>query len=256
MDKSRFYYSQFYCNYAVLRTTTETGYNFATESGFIAPHIGYINRGNVRFFFDNFTLTAKEGDFIFIPKSLPYRSSWYGERGIDLFVIEVDTDFLENKDIPPQAVHIPELREYFRSLYTKTKTEDTIGAFCDFFSILKGGLENLTVIRKNRSKQTTPAIRFIEKNYTSEFRIENLARMCSLSESRFFAVFKKETGYSPIDYKNFVRIKHALRYIKRDGLSVNEICEKLNFSSPAHFRTALRKFTGKTPSQIKKEAEM
>lgn len=256
MDKSRFYYSQFSCSYAVLRTTTATGYDFVTESGFIAPRIGYINRGNAVFSFDNFTLNAKEGDFIFIPKNLPYRSVWCGENGIDLFVVEIDADFLENKDIPAQIIHTPELEECFHNLYIKTREGSTLHAFCYFFNILKVGLERLTVNQKPRNRQTAPAVRFIEKNHTADFRTSELAYICNLSESRFFTVFRKETGYSPIDYKNLVRIKHALIYIKRDELSIDEICERLNFSSPAHFRKVLRKFTGKTPSQIKKEAEM
>ena len=76
--------------------------------------------------------------------------------------------------------------------------------------------------------------------------------MCSLSESGFYQLFKKVTKLSPIEYKNSVKLSHAVTMIK-NGSTLEEICEKLNFTSPAFLRRLMKKHYKKTPREIKSE---
>lgn len=256
MENSRFYYMQNYCCFAIARNKFLSMHRYKTENGFVAPHIGFIEAGSVLLKFEDFSLEANEGDVIFIPPKLPYSSEWNGTPEIDMFVLEVETDLLDSLYIPAQVISLPTLSAAFESLHKKAFSEECEAALSELFFILGTAKKRLSVYRQGQNKATECAKAYIEQNLTEIFSVEKLATLCNLSQSRFFALFKEENGMSPINYKNFLRIKKGMIYLKRDKLSVEEICERLNFSSPAYFRRLLKKFTGKTPSQIAHEHEM
>lgn len=82
--------------------------------------------------------------------------------------------------------------------------------------------------------------------------MEILAKKCFLSESRFYYLFKKTTGFSPVDYKNYMKINHAVNDLLT-GATLEEICDTYSICSPSYFRRLLKKFTGKSTSELKKD---
>lgn len=77
-----------------------------------------------------------------------------------------------------------------------------------------------------------PAIDFLNENYMSSIRIGELADMCIMSDSRFFALFKKLTGKSPIAYKNGVKLKNAARILTAyPNKSVDEVAEEFGYQT-------------------------
>ncbi len=256
MENTRFYYAQSYCNFAIARNSFTKHHSFETKLGFTVPHIGFVEKGSAEFDFGNFKLTAYEGDVIFIPTNVPYRSEWLGSPDIDMYAAEVDIQELSELSIPAQILHLPELAESFSDMHRAAASGNMLSGMSEMYRILAHMHTRLYVEIKRRDAVCTAAIRYIEKNCAEDFSVADLAKLCNLSESRFFTLFKKESGYSPIDYKNFIRAKYASAYIRRDGMSTEEICERLGFSSTAYFRRVLKKFTGKTPTQISREHEM
>jgi AraC-like DNA-binding protein len=57
---------------------------------------------------------------------------------------------------------------------------------------------------------------------------------------------------SPIEFKNSIKLSHAVNFLI-SGKSLEEICERLNFASPAFLRRLIKKRYNKTPKEIKKE---
>ncbi len=256
MENSRFYHARNYCEFSIARNKFIDSHNYFTDFGFVLPHIGYIEKGSVLLFFEDFCVSASDGDVIFIPAGTPYRSEWKGSPEIEMYVLECDVEFWERYAVPAQKIFLPELSESFSKLYKNVSSEKNYSSLSFFYHIIDKITNALEYERRDNAKATQKALSYIENNVSESFSVKELSRLCNLSESRFFAVFKKENGFSPIDYKNYVRIKHAVQYIKRDKLSVEEICSRLNFSSTAFFRRILKKYTGKTPSQIKKETSI
>ena len=89
---------------------------------------------------------------------------------------------------------------------------------------------------------------FMETNWNRPWHMKELAEHCGLSESRLYHVFKSETGKSPVEFKNEVRIRRAAEMLLREDASVEWISEAMHFSSASHFRRMFRKYTGMTPS--------
>jgi transcriptional regulator GlxA family with amidase domain len=96
-----------------------------------------------------------------------------------------------------------------------------------------------------------PAVEYIERNSDREFSISDLAQMCLLSESRFYALFKNTMRCSPIAYRNNIRIQKAVNLLESD-FTIEEIAAKLGFSSAVYFRRVFKDTMGKLPSEYRK----
>ena len=95
---------------------------------------------------------------------------------------------------------------------------------------------------------------YLENNYDAHCTVEGLAGLCFLSPSRFFYHFKKETGLSPIAYKNQVCIRHATQTLLLEKhKSIEEVSEEYGFESAVYFRRLFKSVTGKTPTQYRNE---
>lgn len=67
---------------------------------------------------------------------------------------------------------------------------------------------NKSVMRDNASK-ISPAMDYIERHYMESTDIMTLANRCFMSRLHFFRLFKQETGMTPLEYRNNVRIERA-----------------------------------------------
>jgi transcriptional regulator GlxA family with amidase domain len=85
------------------------------------------------------------------------------------------------------------------------------------------------------------------------YATDELARSVCMSRWHFCRQFKEETGMSPIQYFQRLRAERAVNLLRTTELSVREICRTIGFESPAHVSRIVRKHTGKTPTQIRRE---
>ena len=79
------------------------------------------------------------------------------------------------------------------------------------------------------------------------------AALCCVSKPRFFALFKKFTGASPVVYKNAACTEAAAKYlIAFPNRSVEEIAYEFRFSSPVYFARLFKKRFGVSPAAYRK----
>jgi AraC-like DNA-binding protein len=65
-----------------------------------------------------------------------------------------------------------------------------------------------------------PAIQHIEDNYDKPISVKNLAKLCHVSESGFYKLFKKATSVTPIAYKHNIMIQHAIDMLSNTYASI------------------------------------
>ena len=88
----------------------------------------------------------------------------------------------------------------------------------------------------------------------SDCGIEELAKLAHMSIPNFYRCFKRDTGVSPLKYKNNALIKAAIKLLSDNrNMSIEEISIKLGFESTAYFRRLFKQTVGKTPSAYKKQ---
>ena len=89
---------------------------------------------------------------------------------------------------------------------------------------------------------------FLDTQITSRFKIEELCRQVSRSESQTIRLFKSAYGVTPYAYVLSKKIDLAKKLLRDTNLSIKEISEKLCFADEYYFSNVFKKKTGLTPS--------
>ncbi|PAE35429.1 AraC family transcriptional regulator [Bacillus sp. 7884-1] len=95
------------------------------------------------------------------------------------------------------------------------------------------------------------AIQIMLDHIESSLTLKELAEQTNLSKPHFIQVFKKQTGYTPIDYYLRLKIQRACQYLDLSEWTVKEICIQLGFNDPYYFSRLFRKIMGLSPSKYR-----
>lgn len=212
-------------------------------------------------------MELKRGDILFIPKYTTYIAEWKATPKATFhslhFSFQTKNDPFLNENIPIQLLdntYFDELYSLLKQVerYQYSKNTDSFLALSAFYGVCGKLLGN---IKLNAPLQVNtliaPAIAYIQKNHKKHFSVETIASLCNLSPSRFFYLFKQQTGCSPIVYKNKIAIQNAAQeLLYNKELSIKELANKYGFVSPIYFERQFKKLIGKTPSQYRKEESL
>lgn len=77
---------------------------------------------------------------------------------------------------------------------------------------------------------------YINENIGRRITLEELADAVSLSSYHFSRRFKRDTGYSPVEYANRKKLDYAKTLLIRTDYSIMEISEKVGFSFKGFIR--------------------
>lgn len=89
---------------------------------------------------------------------------------------------------------------------------------------------------------------FLLEHSNEEIDFKQLAITIGMSYTRFRAVFKTHTGFSPLQYQLNIRINKAKAILSETYLTVGEIADQLGFSSVYYFSRLFRNKTGLSPT--------
>lgn len=197
-----------------------------------------------------------EGDVFYLPKGLRYTSHWKGSSDTDklvewesygffVFPGDDDTSYL------PQKLSVGSEQMKFLDTVSENMvaTPKNVGLIYLFLDSVMGGMQTAEIDVRNLVLER--ARKYIEEN--PDFRVSELARHCNMSESGIYALFRDRFNTTPIGLKNQIKVERAVRELELTSRSVEEISDKLGFPNTAYFRKIVKRYTGKTPSAIRKE---
>ena len=219
--------------------------------------IGYMKKGRGILTASDRTLVVERGDLFYIPKGLKYRSSWIGDEKSDGRVIFDSIGFLyfptsdANGYTLQRIEYTSEEFEIYRPLSeSKELNVASIGRMYLFLGMMQKKLE------KNDSERASDvvgnALRYMNANHT--LTIPEYAHMCGVSESLLYHYFKEYSNESPNEARQRIACEKAANLLSTSNLSVEDICDRLEFSSASYFRKIFYKQTGKTPSEVRKSS--
>lgn len=99
------------------------------------------------------------------------------------------------------------------------------------------------------------AIAYMRANVSAPLKLAALANACHLSISYFSSVFKKRTGYSPMDYFNQLRIQHACQFLAFSNLRINEVASRIGIDDPFYFSRLFKQQMGLSPLEYRRNGE-
>ncbi len=95
------------------------------------------------------------------------------------------------------------------------------------------------------------AVEYIDKNFTFDITLGDIAKKAYLSKSYFCVLFKKLNGLTPWEYINIKRINKAVDLLKTTKFSVLDIATQCGYNNTANFNKQFKAITGQTPSIIR-----
>ena len=102
--------------------------------------------------------------------------------------------------------------------------------------------------------QIATAVQAMEAQPEASLVLAKLAAQAGWSVSYFCQRFTRETGLTPIAYRNHQRIRRAKLLLDRPGHQMTAIAMDLGFSSSQYFATVFRQITGMTPRDYHRRA--
>lgn len=83
--------------------------------------------------------------------------------------------------------------------------------------------------------------------------VDEMAATAGLKPGYFREQFRKETGYSPVEYLTLLRVQKAKTRLLETGASITDIAFEMGFSSSQYFASTFRKVTGETPLKFRQQ---
>ena len=100
-------------------------------------------------------------------------------------------------------------------------------------------------------KELMSIVKKIHNNLGKNFKVNELAEEAGLSESYFRLMFKSFTGYSVVQYQNYIKISHAKDLLLSGNYRVNEAAAAVGITDIYYFSRLYKKLMGSSPSQLK-----
>lgn len=203
-------------------------------------------------------LHLREGDIFYLPIGLQYHSYWtpnetedrsvsWESYGFTHLPVPNEKRYAMQKIYPsPQAIKWLDCLEQ-----DQTVSPASVGYLYLFLSEV---LPDLRVSECN-SKETLLQAAFDYIQRHESFAVPELARACGISESGLYALFRDCLHTTPIEVKHRLTAERAVAQLTTTDLTVEMIASSLGLCSSAYLRRILKKQTGRTPSQIRKDAK-
>lgn len=95
-------------------------------------------------------------------------------------------------------------------------------------------------------------VSFLISNYQRSLSLSEVAQACALSETYASAAFRKETGQSITEFLNQLRVEQASRLLLETSYGLEEIAQRVGFSSYFYFCRVFKNRTGVAPGSFRK----
>ena len=136
-------------------------------------------------------------------------------------------------------------------LYTNNDIETMFQSSMRIYRIFENLLMTDTV-DDTKQEPINDTIHYIKNNISKNISLDVLADIAKMSPFYYAHCFKKQTGFSPIEFVINTRIDYAKALLVRTTKSVEEIAYMAGYSSSSSFITAFMKRTGISPKQYRK----
>ena len=95
-----------------------------------------------------------------------------------------------------------------------------------------------------------PALEAMEKNIQRSYSVPELAALSNLSPSYFRTIFKRYSGYTPIQYQNYIKMSRAHDLLQMNLYTISEVAAMVGFHDCYYFSRLFKRVIGVPPSKI------
>jgi len=105
--------------------------------------------------------------------------------------------------------------------------------------------------QKAAQERVAASIVWMKGRLSEPLRLAELASYSGLSVPHYTVLFRKQTGFSPIDWFNRLRVQWSCELLDTTRASVAEIARQTGFSDPYYFTRCFRRVVGVPPRKYR-----
>ncbi len=236
----------------------------------------YIISGTACVSADEKIYELSKGDIIFHKPMEMHKLSINGKKGAHILIFSFNLKGKYSEYFNDKVFHLTEeqqdimqmFSEFIKSnddnlnedykkeeqfLYSKTQNHLYLQQVVTFIEHLLLSLaDNPNISKVSTTKDALifkDVVKYMNDNIYNHPTVSDIAKNCYLSQSGLKRLFEKYAGISIHKYFLKLKFKAATKLLK-EGMSVNEVSEKLNFSSQSYFSVSYKREMGISPSEI------
>lgn len=207
----------------------------------------YIKSGKMRIQYEGKAHEASTGDVVFLDLRKEHSYQALSELNVLQFMVNGGTvaAYFEYLNASNRPVFSGNSRISF--LFSSLQSELASGTGDDhLISLLVSEIFCVLVQTKSQvvSETTKQAMDYMDSHFAEPLTLDEVADHAALSKYYFSRLFHRETGYSPMEYLNRVRLRHAMHRLTSTTKSVESIACDCGFSSSTVFIRAFKRETG------------
>lgn len=229
-------------------------------------HLFYLSFGSATFLLDGTHYCVNTGDLIIVPPGvlhqIPPESHCLLETYEVKFTVddpEISNMLLQNGPIFKQnTAFVQQALQYIAYNWATSEPEQQENAS----TFLTAMLLAIQAVQAAASVQisayidtsqyndlTKRVIRYIEKNHTETFSLEQLAETIGYNKRYLCSAFKRNTSMTILDYLNHVRIRHATTCFYYYDVPISVIAQHVGFITPIHFTRVFKSWWAYLPAR-------
>jgi AraC-like DNA-binding protein len=98
------------------------------------------------------------------------------------------------------------------------------------------------------------SIVFMKENIDKRLTAEDIAQRFQYSTSHYTAMFKKQTGMSPIDYFIKLKMHFSCQLLTQTDLKIKQIADRIGYDDPYYFSRLFKQVMHKSPKEYRKKS--
>ena len=212
-------------------------HSYENENVFTLYYIHVYDEYNI---FDRlkfpFKVSANEADYILIRRLLAINP------GREL----LRSDPKSYDDMPTLMQNIVRNDQF--PFYTMVETKGIL------LQLVSRFLEKASFKQEIIDKRIDKVVRYIRENISKNLTIDEISKVCYLTNDHFIRLFKKEMHCTPIQYINQKKIEKAQLMLIISDTPIKDIVYELAFENLPYFYRLFKKMTGMSPYQYREKS--
>jgi AraC-like DNA-binding protein len=111
------------------------------------------------------------------------------------------------------------------------------------------------LLRGLGDERLAPALKQMHARIDHTWTVAQLAPLAALSRSAFFDRFTRIVGVAPMEYLLAWRMEIARDLLRRKGLGIAQVAERVGYASTSTFSTAFSRHVGQSPRQYARSGQ-
>lgn len=235
----------------------EKGYYHKRENG-VCHLILYVKSGSAKLVYDNSLINLNEGTFLFISLSEKSEISAIDSHW-EIYFMNI-----MGSDIDKIYHTVTQNKRYALDFFNPEKFINNVCTLCklykeevpNYFKISEIIYSTLLDVveqsqKNNANALINKAVLFMNKNYNQRLTVDEICKELFVSKYFFIRKFHKETGLSPKQYVNKLRLDKAKYLLVKTNDSIIKIAQDVGFENEKNIYYAFKKDLGISPKEYR-----